>query len=321
MPATAPVAPPQSTTKEDRRARWPQKASKPRRHGPEPEAGESVVYDPAAERLDAFLERTKPSVLSRADNVAWICVRSAAADAPEAESAEVLQACQAEWRKLVRRSHPSVSDVDQLAAKHNVLSGKWMVFSSGPSVDPDWARIARAAFGGKLGFVAKVSSRDPEDEAGGHVIGVYTRDYSNREDVMRVRRALSDLGFTATLTYKPEIYTVLGIYPNNPHGLRPSVYSEAGYPSGATPAPAPAPVRPSLGGRREQHQQATFAPCRQPLPPDPKSHGFSDAYRLSRAASLSCRETSRAASPADGDSASRPKDAHKDTCNVPVAVA
>ena len=61
-----------------------------------------------------------------------------------------------------------------------------------------------------------------------HVICVYTEDYTDAEDVMRVERELRSLGITEVLFYKPDIYTHLNIYANNPYYINASVYSSAG---------------------------------------------------------------------------------------------
>ena len=58
-----------------------------------------------------------------------------------------------------------------------------------------------------------------------HVICVYTRDYTDEEDVMRVEQQLRMIGITGQLSYKPDIYTTLGIYYSNPYKLKPTVYT------------------------------------------------------------------------------------------------
>ncbi len=42
---------------------------------------------------------------------------------------------------------------------------------------------------------------------------------------MRVEQQLRMLGVTGRISYKPDIYTTLGIYHNNPHKLTATVYS------------------------------------------------------------------------------------------------
>ncbi len=85
-------------------------------------------------------------------------------------------------------------------------NGKWLIFLSAQSIDRYWAKIKEAVEQGQLGEQAKVSTRSPgsmppevrrkKEERGDtrFVICVYTYDYQDREDVMRVRQQLRELG-------------------------------------------------------------------------------------------------------------------------------
>lgn len=61
------------------------------------------------------------------------------------------------------------------------------------------------------------------------MICVYTHNYLDVADVERVqdalRAALPPLRSRKRLLYKPDVFTYLGIYVGNEHGLRPTVYS------------------------------------------------------------------------------------------------
>lgn len=61
-----------------------------------------------------------------------------------------------------------------------------------------------------------------------HVICVYTDDYTNEADVLRVESALRELGVTGRLSYKPDIYTECGIYYRNAWNLKPTVFTTNG---------------------------------------------------------------------------------------------
>jgi len=50
------------------------------------------------------------------------------------------------------------------------------------------------------------------DDSSNTVICVYTYDWTNEADVMRVRKALRDLGFTRKLPYKSDADTYAGKY-------------------------------------------------------------------------------------------------------------
>ena len=47
------------------------------------------------------------------------------------------------------------------------------------------------------------------------MICVYTHDATDREDVMRVRERLREIGFTKKLSYKTDQATAAGVYSNN----------------------------------------------------------------------------------------------------------
>jgi len=76
---------------------------------------------------------------------------------------------------------------------------------------------------GNLSDAAKVSPRDREEST--HVICVYTEDFTNEEQVRAVENGLRKIGVTSVMTYKPDVYTTLGIYRGNPWGLKPTIYT------------------------------------------------------------------------------------------------
>ena len=58
-----------------------------------------------------------------------------------------------------------------------------------------------------------------------HLICVYTDNYADTDEVMRVERQLRSLGITGVLNYKPDIYTHFDIYVNNQYKIKASVYT------------------------------------------------------------------------------------------------
>jgi len=111
-----------------------------------------------------------------------------------------------------------------LAHKHGCLVGKWMVFCGSKTVDANWTKIARAVAAGKLGYSAKVN---PAGTGSSHfVICVYTEDFSDANDLSRVRQSLRALGLRQRLMYKPDAYTYLGIYKDNACNITPVIRSE-----------------------------------------------------------------------------------------------
>ena len=104
----------------------------------------------------------------------------------------------------------SEESIDKIARNADIRSGKWLIFRDRSMIDSIWNDIAQETIDGNLGVAAKVSTLFQEKQK--HVICVYTDDYFDSDDVMRVREKLSNLGIEDLLYYKPDIYTRLGIY-------------------------------------------------------------------------------------------------------------
>jgi hypothetical protein len=94
-------------------------------------------------------------------------------------------------------------------------SGKWLIFVDPKNVDEVWAKIKEATEGGKLGDSAKVATAKPNPQSGkseAKVICVYTYDWTDKEDVRRVREELRNLGITNKIPYKADEDTLSGKY-------------------------------------------------------------------------------------------------------------
>ena len=66
-----------------------------------------------------------------------------------------------------------------------------------------------------MGIAAKVSTALPSPlstKSNTHVICVYTHDWTDEEDVMRVREELRKLGIVSNIPYKADIDTLEGKY-------------------------------------------------------------------------------------------------------------
>lgn len=96
--------------------------------------------------------------------------------------------------------------------KKEVVSGKWLIYlsKSKEAFMAVWPKIKEATLEGKLGFASKISN--PRTARDRFVICVYTADYRDEADVMRVREVLRSLGFDRTLPYKPDFETLKGNY-------------------------------------------------------------------------------------------------------------
>jgi hypothetical protein len=57
-----------------------------------------------------------------------------------------------------------------------------------------------------------------------HVICIFTRDYTDKDDVSKVRSGLRRLGVRRKTGYTPDIYTYCGVYRENEWGLSPIRY-------------------------------------------------------------------------------------------------
>lgn len=104
-------------------------------------------------------------------------------------------------------------------------AGKWLIFTEPENVDAAWKKVRDATVAGELGISTKVSTAKPNPDSRDtrKVIYVYTRDWADEADVMRVRKKLRDLGFTDRIGYKRNIETFAGEYAKK--GKRVTYYS------------------------------------------------------------------------------------------------
>ena len=95
------------------------------------------------------------------------------------------------------------------------LSGKWLVFVDVKDVDGVWAKVKKVTEEGRLGGCSKVSTLKPSHLAVSPdvmVICVYTYDWTDEEDVLRIRDELRKLGITGKIPYKADEDTLKGRY-------------------------------------------------------------------------------------------------------------
>ncbi len=94
-------------------------------------------------------------------------------------------------------------------------SGKWLVFVPLANLDDLWAKIKTATEKGLLGNHAKTATTKPNPNASDpntKVICVYTYDWQDEADVMRIRDELRRLGVTWKIPYKSNKDTLAGKY-------------------------------------------------------------------------------------------------------------
>ena len=82
-------------------------------------------------------------------------------------------------------------------------------------MDTVWRKIKKATEEGKLGDSAKVATAKFNPNATNHntkVICVYTYDWTDTEDVKRIREELRKIGITNKIPYKADKDTLRGKY-------------------------------------------------------------------------------------------------------------
>lgn len=110
-----------------------------------------------------------------------------------------------------------------------LTTSQWMLFPGPDTLVHTWRTVCDGTVRNRLGINSKVAvgdnQRGPE-----RLICIYTKDFSDIEDVRRVLEEIIDLGLIQRnsprgIYYKCDAWTYLGIESNNPYGLRASHYS------------------------------------------------------------------------------------------------
>ncbi|MER0171959.1 MAG: DUF1917 domain-containing protein [Nitrosomonas sp.] len=89
--------------------------------------------------------------------------------------------------------------------------GKWLFFVAEKYIDDTWRNVKKAVEDGKLWKQAKVSTAW-RSKGKVYVICVYTYDYEDEGDVMKIRDYLREMGFKRAASYKSDEQTLAGIY-------------------------------------------------------------------------------------------------------------
>ena len=134
-------------------------------------------------------------------------------------------------KKQARRTHAAIIE---LAKRHNVLHGKWLLYVKAELFDVDWPNIRDAVLKGKLGPTAKISD-SPEN--GMHVVCVYCPDFTDQAELLRVRRAImNEVPLRSLVTphsmrqlwFKTDAFTYLGKYHDPKSKLRTTTFDCGG---------------------------------------------------------------------------------------------
>lgn len=189
-----------------------------------------IVFDarktPRAE-FDRWLESNRPSQVLRYGReeggrgpVGWISVLGP----DHCPNTGDVTGLQESWERLLASGRSiTFQTVKELALNHGVLSGKWLMhLDTGFKVDHAWECVARAVLEGKI-CSAKVSPRDSKPDSN-HIICVYNQSFTEEDQVMRLDAIIRATGVKCPLSYKPDVYTYLGIYRNNCWKMCPTIY-------------------------------------------------------------------------------------------------
>ncbi|KAJ0055899.1 hypothetical protein NL108_015318 [Boleophthalmus pectinirostris] len=189
-----------------------------------------IIFDsrrtPRSE-FDDWLESNRPSQVNRDGDaesgvspVGWISVLGPTHFPARGD----VDGLQESWERLQDSGRPvSFDTIKELALNHDVLSGKWLMhLDSGFKIDHAWSCVARATCDGKI-FSCKVSPFNPKSDRK-HVICVYNQNFTDEGEVVRLDSVIRATGIKCPLSYKPDVYTYLGIYRNNRWKLCPTIY-------------------------------------------------------------------------------------------------
>ncbi|KAF2835660.1 DUF1917-domain-containing protein [Patellaria atrata CBS 101060] len=129
-------------------------------------------------------------------------------------------------RKLTPQRQQLKNEIYKLAKDKG-----WMLFPMAADVIRTWRAVSEAIINARLGPSAKIATIGPDrDPAGGRLICIYTKDFSDVDDVRRVLNELVLMGLVKAdaprgIYYKADALTHLGIESGNDYGLQASLYS------------------------------------------------------------------------------------------------
>jgi len=106
---------------------------------------------------------------------------------------------------------------------------QWMLFPQADDVPRAWKLICEAVVEDRLGPSAKVGTEGLKGRSNQRLICVYTRDFSDEEDIRRVVEELASMNLSPRdgskgLYYKPDAFTNLDLNSDNAYKLTTSIY-------------------------------------------------------------------------------------------------
>ena len=179
------------------------------------------------ETAEAFLQRAPPRTASGEEYGPWLWVFNPFAGNPkksvriasfkeEAGSAldEFLKAKESLEKSMAGRSASAITKkisprrkeaeqaILQVATKHGVTSGKWMLFLLPEDIDEYWKAVVEGTITGDLGTSAKVATDEGQGDRMPRLICIYTKNFADVEDVRRVVLELNRRGLVKNIYYK-----------------------------------------------------------------------------------------------------------------------
>ena len=104
-----------------------------------------------------------------------------------------------------------------------------MLFPTNDEVVQTWKSVVHGTIEGSLGIGAKVATEAGGKDTSRRLICIYTKDFSDMDDVQRVVEELVRLGLCPRegngIYYKCDAFTYLGLESDNKYGLKASLYS------------------------------------------------------------------------------------------------
>lgn len=184
-------------------------------------------------KLKEWLASQRPSVIKSSSGIGWISIRmpDGRRKGYKIDHEDRMYQATKEWEAMPLKN---IASLNNLAKSMDITSGKWLVHVPPDHVDRVWAKIVTSLVEKRFGKSvrsAKVSPTEEEcnvhvkDGSPKHVICIYNADYTDIKEVLAVEKEIRRLGMTAKISYKPDIYSVVGIYRNNKYGLKPTIYS------------------------------------------------------------------------------------------------
>lgn len=187
----------------------------------ESELGWIILYNWIEDgSIRTWLKKNKPSVIKQSE-IAWICARKDEDSRCGIIHLHNVKAATDEWQILGNKA--KLDDAFQLASKYHITTGKWMIFATHDSIDRIWEDIVVAMFEGELSHVISMKVSPRNDSNDRHVICIYNNNFLNKKEVFESEASLRKV-YHGTLTYKPDIFTYLGIYKQNEWKIKPTLY-------------------------------------------------------------------------------------------------